>query len=305
MPTNEVVPPRELTDRGTRNGPAVATNGPLLAMAWRGLNEDNIWVSVSTNGGVTWSPQRILFDRATRNAPALTAIGSKFIMAWQGLFEDTIWISTSPDGLNWSTQQPLTDRGTSQNPALGAAGDLAVMVWRGVGSDNTIWVSTSHDGVIWTPQQPLRDRGTRNGPAVAGALRSRHGGRQQFVMVWRGVFENNLWFSTSPDGLNWSPQRELTDRGTQASPGIAHSAQLDMFLMAWQGSNEPSIWVSNSVDGTTWSAQENLSDCLTQAGPIGLVPTSPPSLSPANLFGMAFVGLFEPAIWVTQLQTTP
>ncbi len=33
----------ELGDRATRNGPALANNGQLC-MAWRGLNEDNIWV---------------------------------------------------------------------------------------------------------------------------------------------------------------------------------------------------------------------------------------------------------------------
>ena len=37
-------PQVELRDRATQSGPALATNGPMC-MAWRGLDQNNIWVS--------------------------------------------------------------------------------------------------------------------------------------------------------------------------------------------------------------------------------------------------------------------
>ncbi len=212
-------------------------------------------------------------------------------MAWRGVGEDNIWISTSIDGLDWSPQKPLLDRATRDNPSLAGAGDLAVMAWRGLREDN-IWVSTSTDGIIWSPQKPLFDRATRSGPAVAGTLRG-PGTQRRFVMAWRGLFEENLWVSTSSDGLNWSPQVELTDRATRSAPGITHSDPMNVFYLAWQGLNENNIWVSSSEDGLVWSPQIELLDRATQSGPIGLAPT--------NTLYMAWQGLNEANIWVSAL----
>ena len=88
---------QELRDRATRNRPALALNG-VLCMAWRGLDQNNIWVSISEDNGRTWSPQKELTDRASQDGPALAALNGKFIMAWRGLEQNNIWVSESKDG---------------------------------------------------------------------------------------------------------------------------------------------------------------------------------------------------------------
>ena len=37
-------------------------------MAWQGLDQNNVWVSVSKDG-LTWSPQKELNDRSTLSSP--------------------------------------------------------------------------------------------------------------------------------------------------------------------------------------------------------------------------------------------
>jgi hypothetical protein len=112
-------------------------------------------------------------------------------------------------------------------------------------------------------------------------------------MAWRGLAQDNLWVSTSTDGLNWSPQRELADRATQSSPGITHSDTLNVFYMAWQGRDQNNIWTSYSEDGLQWSPQVELKDRATQGGPIGLTPN--------DTLYMAWRGLDQNNIWVSTL----
>ena len=64
-------PQRELKDRATKGRPALALGNGVLCMAWQGLDQNNIWVSVSKDNGAQWSPQKELNDRATKSGPAL------------------------------------------------------------------------------------------------------------------------------------------------------------------------------------------------------------------------------------------
>jgi hypothetical protein len=112
-------------------------------------------------------------------------------------------------------------------------------------------------------------------------------------MAWRGAGQDNIWVSTSTDGLNWSAQKELSDRATRSAPGITHSDGLNVFYMAWQGLDQDNIFVSYSQDGLQWSSQVELSDRATQGGPIGLTPNS-------TLY-MAWQGLDQDNIWVSTL----
>jgi hypothetical protein len=113
-------------------------------------------------------------------------------------------------------------------------------------------------------------------------------------MAWRGLEQDNIWVSTSPDGLSWSAQEELKDRATSASPAITHSDQLGVFYMAWKGTGQANIWVSNSKDGLQWSPQVELKDRATESGP---------ALTPAgNTLFMLWRGLEQNNLWGSMLK---
>src|SRR5271157_1890545 len=84
-------PQRELRDRATKGRPALALGNGVLCMAWQGLDQNNIWVSVSKDG-LNWSPQEELNDRATSSSPALGAAGGLAVMCWKGLDQSNIWV---------------------------------------------------------------------------------------------------------------------------------------------------------------------------------------------------------------------
>src|ERR1700733_9952024 len=92
-------------------------------------------------------------------------------------------------------------------------------------------------------------------------------------MAWRGSGQNNIWVSTSADGIHWTAQQELTDRATSAPPAITYSASLKTFYMAWRGLDQDNIWVSYSANGTSWTSQNELQDRSTNSGP-ALSPVS-------------------------------
>ena len=73
------LPPYDVQDRASRDRPALARKGNTLCLAWRGVLENEIWVSITRE---TWTSQRRLADRGTRNSPALCAVGDKFVMVW-------------------------------------------------------------------------------------------------------------------------------------------------------------------------------------------------------------------------------
>lgn len=277
-------PPQDLPDRGARERPALAAKGETLCMAWRGVFEDDIWVSITREA---WTSQRGLADRGTRNSPVLCALGENFVMGWRGVNEDNFWVATSRDGLNWSPQQELRDRGSREGLALAGAGGLAVMAWRGVFEDN-IWVSTSQDGLNWSPQRELQDIQTTTCPALAAG-----GSPRKFVLACRGADPGRIRVASSEDGLNWSPPRELTDRTTTSPPAVAYSEGLKTWYMAWRGNDQGGIWVSSSKDGLDWSPGQQVPGAASQDGP-ALAAT-------ATMVDMIGRGAAQNLLWTTVL----
>lgn len=144
----------------------------------------------------------------------------------------------------------------------------------------------------WTPQKEVPDRKTSRGPAVAGTSRG-PGGSRLFTMAYRGVDKENIFVSTSSDGVNWSPEKRLDDRQTKSAPSLTYSDSLHVFYMAWRGQDHPKIWVSYSENGVNWSPEVKLTDRGTQQGPIALTQT--------NTLVMAFQGEDKDNIFVSSL----
>ena len=84
----------ELRDRATTDNPAVTHSDSLQVfyMAWKGLDQKNIWVSYSQDGQL-WTPQVELTDRSTNSGPALSPVAKTVYMIWRGSGQDNIWTS--------------------------------------------------------------------------------------------------------------------------------------------------------------------------------------------------------------------
>jgi hypothetical protein len=64
-----------------------------------------------------------------------------------------------------------------------------------------------------------------------------------FYMAWRGQDRPGIWVSYSENGVSWSPEVELKDRGTQQGPVAL--TQTDTLVMAFQGEDKDNLFVSS------------------------------------------------------------
>lgn len=106
----------------------------------------------------------------------------------------------------------------------------------------------------WTPQSKLAG-GTEQPPALCDC-----GGT--LAMAWRGTRDDqNIWFATSTDGINWTAQRRIQNAASAAGPGLAWDGRL--LWMAWRGTsdNDNIYWAntSNFFNGA-WTGVQKLGD---------------------------------------------
>lgn len=98
----------DVNDAVVSNMPALTSDGNVLHLAWRDLDEGNIWWAYSAGG--SWLGHQKLTDRATSVTPALAAIDQgDVVMVWKGVNDDPrMWWSRLRNNV-WSPQQSFTD----------------------------------------------------------------------------------------------------------------------------------------------------------------------------------------------------
>src|SRR5262249_1127022 len=68
---------RLIPDRGTDRGPALCACGPLLAMAWKGVEDDHRIFYATSPDGLNWSPQQVIEGVGTSDSPSLAWDGTR------------------------------------------------------------------------------------------------------------------------------------------------------------------------------------------------------------------------------------
>jgi hypothetical protein len=175
---------RQLTDRASVTGPALASFNGKLYMAWRGpVGDQEIWMA-SWDGDLNhnWSPQILVPKIGSAFGPTLAAFDDKLYMAWRGVNNDQqlFWCSfhaTPPLlpgfdlGFADPPSPPLPDRGSADGPNLVVFQSRLTMIWRGVDGldelDFGLWHAVLQPGAEWSGQSKILDANTRQ----VGSLR--------------------------------------------------------------------------------------------------------------------------------------
>ncbi|WP_177229336.1 matrixin family metalloprotease [Dyella sp. OK004] len=123
----------------------------------------------------------------------------------------------------------------------------------------------------WLPQQCLSDRASTDGPSLAYVVEPSLSGSglTQVFMVWTGSEgDSSIYFSSSNDGLSWSPQQPISGVGSSIGPSLAtfHPPSSDGdsrvgLIMAWKGvGDDSSIWwsVNTTLQVDGWAEQQRL-----------------------------------------------
>jgi len=100
--------------------PALAVYQNKLHLVHRGENDERLWHTSSTDGGITWGTISHLPDHYSSQGPALAVFDGKLVMVHRskdGNKKPDLWYATY-DGTNWSTDIKFPDHYTGDNPAL-------------------------------------------------------------------------------------------------------------------------------------------------------------------------------------------
>jgi hypothetical protein len=238
-------PQTNVPNTASSDGPAIASFGGSLYMAWKGEGNDiALYFSKFVQGA--WTPQVKLIMEST-NAPALVGTAKGLFMAWKGARDNSIWWSKSTDGATWSAQQTIVfgkaSALTSSTPALAASGSNVYLAWKG-GSDNSLWWSKCADGATWSTQQKIT-YGTSTGPALACDSTG------TVWLAWKGVNKENIYYSslTNETKNQWTPQVVRYGVGTSDRPAlIAAGNGSEGVMMAWKGENtDPGMYYGTLI----------------------------------------------------------
>ena len=134
------------------------------------------------------------------------------------------------------------------------------------GYNGTIWsigYATSPDGIAWTKQGKILDKGS------AGQVDSAHVLHPSIIKdgdvykMWYSAHDgtnwNNICYATSTDGITWTKQGSVMQKGGTYENGYAYAARVikngetyKMWYCGYDGTTNVRIHYATSADGLTW-----------------------------------------------------
>ena len=240
--------------------PSLTTDGSTLYMALPGLG-NGIYITSSTDGGATWTPQANLSSLYNGwyapLAPSLTCAGSTLYMALPGL-GNVIYITSSSDGgQTWTPQGNLTPLYggwvAPMAPSLTTDGSNLYMALPGLG--NGVYITSSSDGgKTWTPQGNLTPLYSGWYAPLAPSLTC-IGSTLYLALTGWG---NEIYVTSSSDGgTTWTAQGNLSPLYggwfVPTSPAVTVlGGTTPLLCMALPGTGSVMYFTSSTDGGATW-----------------------------------------------------
>jgi len=126
------------------HSPAIASHDGNLYLAFKGSNNENLNVMVSTDNGSTFGRKHISSETTT-DSPTLVSCGGSLFIGWKGSGNENFNVATvdvgtdpgSPNITGFSNKNTSPTLETSDlRTALGQQGELLFLSWKGSGNDN-------------------------------------------------------------------------------------------------------------------------------------------------------------------------
>lgn len=115
-------------------------------------------------------------------------------------------------------------------------------------------------------------------------------------LAWRGAGpDEQIWWASSDDAANWSPQRAVPGVGSSHGPILVPSQ--DGLYMFWKGAGDDTrIFWSLSLDGNEWTAQQQSPP---KGHPLGTFGTSetPGAANFEDAIHLFWKGPYDESIW--------
>lgn len=267
-------------------GPTVAAFDGKVFAAWcvtnTGVGHDTK-VNIASWDGSSWTnPTEIPYPGTQDNPPSLAVLNDQLYVAWTGYGDQGIWYTWSPDGTTWTNgQYELTSRqSTYGGPRLAAFAGKLYVAWcddvsDGTSSNEYTWVFYScFDGSSWTDPVQLPGPGTYKNPPCLVVF------EDTLYALWMGAQYNGIYFASTTDGINWTPQSVLP--GTQSTNteygGVSAAVYDGRLWVTWLVGKTSAQYAQATVEYDTsgspslsWSVPTDLPTVSTKSFPPALV----------------------------------
>ncbi len=108
--------------------------------------------------------------------------------------------------------------------------------------------ATSARSAAWGPQDQIRGGATSdNRPALV-----RFGDR--LFAIYRGVDDPGIFYTTTTDGVSWTPQAYLGAATSDTPAAVAYGGRIYVF---WKSHSDQTLWYKSSSDGASWASELN------------------------------------------------
>jgi hypothetical protein len=216
----------------SKRGPAMASSGGKLFMAWSGAGNDNLNI-LTTADGSNWE-NKVTSQESSDAQPALAATPNGIVIAWKGSGNDNLNVARVTAS-NAIASKNILPESSDAGPALAAHNGLLYLAWRGSGNPQ-LNIAVSRDGGFHFADKIILPEASDAGPALIS-----HEGT--LLMAWRGSGNQNLSAAEvvlSPNGsaTGLRNKRIFADSSDQ-TPALASNTT--GLLMAWSGSGNPQL----------------------------------------------------------------
>lgn len=224
-------------------------------MAWfsDSTGTPDIWIRRSTDSGYSWDSTWLAISNPDNNwYPNLrqTSDGTYHLVWFRNFIANgthDVHYSKSTDLFNWSIPQNLTDSSSVDwvPNLLVDNNDVLWITWPSsrTGQQELFSIHSSDGGDNWTHPTQLTNHPEQDAMPY---LHQRTNGT--YFMVWQRystpIFQyvtdsSDIWYATSPDGLNWSTPDSITYdttiRHVEILPAIYEDAATQKLYFTWTG----------------------------------------------------------------------
>ncbi|MBL1208424.1 Calx-beta domain-containing protein, partial [Geminocystis sp. GBBB08] len=258
--------------------PSLTSNNGILYLAYKGNDNNNIYLTTSSDNGQTWNPAIGLpSGMTTTSPPSITFYNGVLYLAYQGIDNNDINITYSTDnGQTWSNQYQISGQTTQTTPTLVVyQGELLTLFTSNDSGSRLVYVHSNNpqSSNSWSSSVNILTQSGSGNQTSPSALSATVLDDTLYIGYQGGTSTspNNNYITSSNgtnlDNLSWNVSEQTSIKATGQ---IGLTSDDENLYLTYRDINNK-IYVGKSTNGNNWSLFNNIPNQLTSFSPTATV----------------------------------
>ena len=223
--------------------PALAVNGNLIFLAWRGDGNNNLSVMCSADGGRTFGGKYISPEKSSQ-APALCVHNGMLFIAWQGIDNDQLniaQVNVSGSAIAGFVNKVVLHDSSPKTPALASLGTNMYLAWKGDSNDQLNVMVSTNNGASWINKY-ISPETSPQAPALCG-------GPGILYIAWKGDSNDQLnvaHVNLSGNAVTGFTNKVILPDTSPGSPALTVNGTT--LYLGWKGDSNDNLSVESSTN---------------------------------------------------------